>query len=217
MNRHMIAATLLGGLLLSAAPAKAEVRWPWESPDKKEKKEPKKPETSTTRVPGPSATPAPQFKGTAQDREMLPRLVGYYEKQLDLADRAVQSGDAQVRSFALKLQGESERALGILNQEARENGLTLKPHVRASVSDRLQQAGRLGRAGNLPEAPTDLEFLRASMANIQEIRPAFAAYKEQHGDRAFQHELGRLFNEELVPDYEEAKSLHDRVRNAGRR
>lgn len=217
MNRHVIAATLLGGLLLSASPANAGVRWPWESPDKKEKREPKKPETSTTRVPGPKATPAPQFTGTAQDKEMIPRLIAYYEKQLDLSDRAVQSGDAQVRSFALKLQGESERALGVLNQEARKTGLNVRPHVRASVSDRLQQAGRLGRARSVPAAPTDLEFLRAAMANLQEIRPAFAAYKEQHGDRAFKQELARLFNEELVPDYDEAKSIHDRVRNAGRR
>ena len=223
MNRHAtwIGAALVGGLLLGAAPANADVRWPWESPDKKEKKErnPVPPKTSATRVPGPGAKATPAFNGTAQDQEMLPRLTGYYQKQLDLADRSVQSGDAEVRSFALKLQRESERALGILNEEARSKGLALRPHVRASVNDRLQQAGRTGGlrgVPNAPAAPPDIEFLTAVMANIKEIRPDFADYKAQHSDRAVAQELRRLFDDELVPDYDEAKALHDRIRNQAR-
>lgn len=223
-NTRWVGIAAVGGLLLGANPARADVRWPWES-DKKEKKEKTEPttKTTTTRVPRPGATPAPKFTGTAQDQQMLPRLAEYYQRQLDLSDRALDATNPQVRSFAQKLQRESERALGVINEEARSKGLVLEPHVRVAVVDRLRQAGRsrgLGTApapAPAPAATTDQEFLSAVLANIQQIRPDFAAYKEQNSDRALGQELGRLFNDELVPGYEEAKALHDRVRNDARK
>lgn len=206
MRRHArwVGAVLLGCLLLGAGPATAaDWRWPWEAPEKKEKKE-KKSEAK------------PVLQATEEDREMLPRLADYYQRQLDLADRGIQSEDARVRSFARKLQRESERALGILNEQSRKRGLAVKPHVRAAVSERLRQAGRIGAKPRTTPDATDLEFLRAVMSNMKEIRPEFADYKEQQADRAFAQELDRLFDDELVPDYDEAKLLHDRVRNEER-
>lgn len=224
MRTKWIGTLVLGGLLLGATPAAADVRWPWEKPKSKTEKKEKTPTTTRTKtdVPAPAATPAPKTEARAEDRDMLPKIAAYYQEQLDLADAAVRDAkDPQVKAFAEKLQGESERALGVINENARDMGIVIKPHVRVSLAEKLRQSGRAGRLGR-PEqtqpqdSASDLEFLRQVMANIQEIRPEFATYKEQNTNRDMQQELGRLFNDELVPRYDEAKALHDRVRNAAR-
>lgn len=227
-NMKMIGTMLLGGMLLSATPAAAEIRWPWEKPKSKTEKTEKNEPTTTTRTKTqvPVATPAvtPNGNARAEDRDMLPKLAAFYSEQLDLADKAVKSSsDAQVRTFAQKLQNDSERALGVVNERARHLGVMIKPHVRVSLAEKLRQSGRAGGLNTgKPDAPTaasaasDLEFLREVMANIQEIRPQFATYKEQNPDRQIAGELDRLFNDELVPTYDEAKTIHDRVRNQNR-
>lgn len=213
---------LLGGMLLGASPAAADIRWPWEKPkSKSEKKE--EPTTTRTRTNVPPATPtaAPTVEARALDREMLPQIAAYYQKQLDLADAAVRDAqDPQVKAFAEKLQRESERALGVINENARDRGILLKPHVRVSLAEKLRQSGRLRQTPRAPEPGTadvtsDIEFLRETMANIQEIRPQFATYKEQSGSE-MHDELARLFDDELVPNFDEAKGHHDRVRNMTR-
>lgn len=206
-----IGAAVVGGLLLSASPAGAvDWRWPWEKPkDKKEKKE--KPET-----PPLERQRGTKFTGRPEDREMLPRLARFYGEQLDLADRAVSDArDPEVKAFGRRLQRQSERALGVVNEQARSVGLDLKPHVRASLAEKVRQSGRLGRTRQRAKTMTDLEILRGVMENIEEIRPEFAEYKEG-SDPETAKKLGRLFDDELVPNYDEAKALHDRVRNETR-
>jgi hypothetical protein len=153
---------------------------------------------------------------------MLPKLAAYYQEQLDLADAAVRdTQDPKVKAFAEKLQRESERALGVINEDARSMGILIKPHVRVSLAEKLRQSGRLRQTPDRSPAPeakdasSDLEFLREVMANIQEIRPQFATYKE-NSRREMHDDLARLFDDELVPNYEEAKGHHDRVRNVTR-
>lgn len=226
INRKWVGTMLVGGLLLGAMPAgAAEFRWPWEKP--KDKKESTEKKTTTTRsTPAPVATPAatPNENARVEDRQMLPKLADFYAKQLDLADAAVKNAhDAQVKQFAQKLQRDSERSLGTINEHARSMGVPLKPHVRVSLADKLRQSGRTGglntTRGTTPvtgSAATDLEFLRTVMANIQEIRPELANYKSGTSDKGMHADLGRLFDDELVPTYEEAKALHDRIRNASR-
>lgn len=213
-NARWIGAALVGGLLLGASPAgAADWRWPWEKPkEKKEKVEPQR--GKTTREPSPQGSPAPQFTGRAEDREMLPRLAKFYETQLDLADRAIAStSDPEVKQFARQLQRESEQALGTVHEMARDVGLPLRPHVRAALAERLEQSGRPGRAAK-PQV-TDEQVLQSLMENMQQIRADFAAYKEG-ADRETSKQLGTLFDDQLVPNYDEAKALHDRVRNETR-
>lgn len=213
-NARWIAAALVGGLLLGASPAgAADWRWPWEKPkEKKEKVEPQK--GKTTREPRARGTPAP-FTGRAEDREMLPRLAKFYETQLDLADRAVAStDDPEVKQFTRQLQRQSEQALGTVHEMAREVGLPMRPHVRAALAERLEQSGRPGEAKKA-ETMTDEQVLQSLMENMQQIRADFAAYKEG-ADRETSQALGKLFDDQLVPNYDEAKALHDRVRNETR-
>jgi hypothetical protein len=220
-NARWMGAALVGGLLLGASPAgAADFRWPWEKPkDNKEKVEQKdKVEQKGKEKPALKTTPAPEFTGRAEDREMLPRLATFYGKQLDLADRAVASTtDPEVKRFAGQLQRQSENALGIINERARKIGLSMKPHIRASLAERLNQSGR-NRDINVKKQAgkvTDQEVLQSLMENIQQIRPDFAAYKEG-ADRETSQQLAKLFDDELVPNYDKAKSLHDRVRNEAR-
>jgi hypothetical protein len=217
-NARWIGTALVGGLLLGASPAgAADIRWPWEKPkDNKEKVEQKG--KTTPDKPQVKATPAPQFTGRAEDREMLPRLATFYGKQLDLADQAVAStSDPEVKKFASELQRQSEHALGIVNERAQKIGLPLKPQIRASLAERLNQSGRRRDINIQKQAGKvdDQEVLQSLMENIQQIRPDFAAYKEG-ADRETSKQLGELFDHELVPNYDKAKALHDRVRNETR-
>lgn len=228
-TRRWIGAALVLGLL-GASPASAQFRWPWEKPEKDEKKEkvePAETPTSTRTRTQPQIPPRTdaQFSGEDEDREMLPRLAAYYREQLDLSDRALASSrNAEVKDLAERLNGDAERALGVINERARELNLALAPHVRAGLADKLRQAGGRRGLGTRPgddrnekwNAQEDIAFLDEVMANVAEVRADFASYKEQEREDEFRKDLARLFDDELVPLHDDAKALHDRIRNESR-
>lgn len=216
-RRWIGAAVVLG--LLGAAPASADIRWPWEKPKKDDKKKERvEPTPTTSRTEREAA-----FRGDARDREMLPKLAKYYQEQLDLSDRAITATrNADVKRFAQRLNDDAERALGIINERARELKLELEPHVRADLADKLrrQAGGRQGLGTRRPDrnwdADQDVAFLRDVMANVKDVRSDFADYKAQEQKGEFHDELARLFDDDLVPLHEDAKKLHDRIRNESR-
>lgn len=195
----------LGALLLGSATANAAWRWPWESP--------KKPAATATPaakptvgIPIPTMVPNAPAAPSGNEQSMIQQLHDVYSQEIANAKLAVSKGsDSRVKSYASKILSEDQAFDSQLQARAKAIGYSLQNRQNVAGTDFASLSG----------PAFDAAFLSRSLQDLSSIRASFASFKEQESDRGFHSQLSTAFDQ-LVAQHEEAKALHDQIRNSNR-
>lgn len=205
MKRPILAACAfaIAAASIAALPdASAGWRNPWEKPDdERERREPH----PTSRAPYGYPPPRAEHRPAHHDAyaATLDRLHRASAEEVALARHArAHAWDPATRAYADRVLAEVGAFRHSLERRAAELRIGLSP-VRVDLPRHRF------------EWRDDLAYLRRSMDLVASIRPEFNDFKAREADRHFRQALTRHWHD-LVYRRDDAKSLHDEIRNRER-
>jgi hypothetical protein len=185
-------------LFATNAHAGVTVRLPWEKP------------RHERRAPAPTYERNDPYYGdryaTSEDVYFLQRMHASLQEEMALADAVRHENRIpEVRRFAERTLAETSAFDDDLRRRAADLGVRLD----APRFD-TRFAGRMG------DGEMAIEWLRTSMDIVKRDRFYWSEFKKQESDRRFHDTLQHHWND-MVDRRDDAKDLHDRIRNSERR
>lgn len=202
MKRSILATFTAAAVSLIAFDAGAGWRDPWEKPrEERERREPYPTGRAPYGYPPPRADHPPAHPDAYA--ATVDRLHRASAEEVALARHArAQAWDPATRAYADRVLAEVGAFQHTLQRRAAELRIPLSPVHVAHPRHRFDWRD-------------DVAYLRRSMDLVASIRPAFHDFKSRERDRSFRHALTRHWHD-LVYRRDDAKSLHDEIRNRER-
>src|SRR5688500_10129958 len=189
-------------LAASNAHAAVEFRWPWEKATPRSERN----DRNTRREPIPQhEPPVYRERGSSEDAAFLIRMHESLQEEMAFADAVRRENRIrEVRDFAERTLAETRAFDEDIRRRAQELGIRL--------DERRYDARSLAK---MHDADMAVEWLRLSMDVIGRDRFYSSEYKTRESNRAF-HSVLSMHWDRMVDRRDDAKYLHDRVRNEER-
>ena len=238
---RILALVLGGGMLLSAASAEAAFRWPWEKRQEDKRPAPtapvprrdlpgKNPGGNTNPLPN-AGNPLPKTQAQHEDAPILQKLHEMNLEQVEMAEVALlRAANPKVKQFAQSLLNDHREADRVIRERAKTLSVTLREERKAvtliearkqvgrmpgqTVADAVERSKGADELADLSGAEFDTTYLARSMELYDLVRAEFAAFKASESG-AFHDQLAAQFDK-LVKYRDQAKQLHDTIRNDNR-